>query len=187
MLYNSNFDDATFKQSSRREYNRLIDDPCAIQQRNSDNQKKIKFVTTNHIDLLNGKADMNFFGMTMKDQLFVPSEKIDDYSKLLNGQNGGVLTNVNVKYGFGQLPIPTVPGQYQLAHGDVVIEDSIRNLRENNKNACNPRDTDFHDRYFYLFNDSIGIETPAAIKSVHTDELGPPGGISTRSKKNPRK
>ena len=47
MLYNSNFDDSEFQNVKKREFNRTIDDPCAIQQRVHDNGKKLKFITTN--------------------------------------------------------------------------------------------------------------------------------------------
>lgn len=186
-LYSSNFDDSSFKNTSVREFNRTIDDPCAIQQRNADNSKKLKFVTTNHIDLINAKSDLNFFGTAIKDELFVPSGKIDSYSNLLNGNNGGVLTNCNVKNGLGQLPLPTLPSRYQLYHGDVDIEDSIRYIHETNRNSCNPRESEFYNRSFYLFFPEKGIEIPEAIKSVDTNEMGPRGGISSRFAIRPKK
>jgi hypothetical protein len=179
-FYNSNFDDSAFRNKKTRGLNKTIDDPCAIQQRNADNSKKLKFVTTNHADLLNAKSDMNFFGTSIKDQLFVPSEKVDVYSNLLNGNTGSILTNCNVKTGFGQLPLPTLPSQYQLAHGDVDIEDSIRNLQEINRKSCNPRENEFYNRSFTLFFPDQNIEIPDANKSVDTNEMGPRGGISTR-------
>ena len=43
MLYNSNFEDSEFQKVNWREFNRTIDDPCAIQQRTQDNNKKLKF------------------------------------------------------------------------------------------------------------------------------------------------
>ena len=171
MLYNSNFDD------NWRELNHTIDDPCAIQQRNSDNNKKLKYMTTNHIDLLEGKEKINFFGMTTKDKLFVPAESIDQYSSLRLGGTGNQLTNMKVRHGFGQLPLPTMPSRYQLFHGDVDIEDSLRLMTETNRKACNPKDSDFTSRQFYIFHDDLGIETPDPSKMV---ENGPRGGAPTR-------
>jgi hypothetical protein len=178
MIYNSNFDSTGF--SSKREFNRTIDDPCATQQRYEDNNKKLKFVTTNFRDLLDAKDQLNFYGMTIKDKLFVPAEEMDKDSKLKYGETGGIITNCKAKQGFGQLPLPTVPSRYQLYHGDVDIEDSMRNYSDNTKNSCNPRDTEYYKRHFYLFDDSKGIETPDATKSVETNEFGPRGGMSTR-------
>ena len=87
------------------------------------------------------------------------------------------MTNCKVKNGFGQLPLPTMPGRFQLFHGDVDVEDSMRNLRENNKKSCNPSDKEFQNRSFSIFNDSKGIETPNAVKSVETIRRG---GVDTR-------
>jgi len=178
MIYNSNFDDAEFK--STREFNRTIDDPCATQQRTDDNNKKLKFVTTNFRDLIEAKEKLNFYGMTIKDKLFVPSEEMDKDSQLKYGETGGIITNCKTKSGFGPLPFPTMPSRYQLYHGDVDIEDSMRNLSDNTKNSCDPRDTEFYKRHFYVFDDNQGIETPDATKSIETIDFGARGGISTR-------
>jgi hypothetical protein len=179
--YFSNFDDSQFKAYENIDSTRLYSDPCAILQKNEANAKKLKFVTTNHIDLLEAKDKLNFYGMTIKDKLFVPSDNIDSDSFLRYGKTGGILTNVNVKNIFGQLPVPTMPARYQSWHGDVVVEDSIRiNPLPNNKNSCNPHDINYHNRSFYIFNDQLGIETPNAINSVETKNFGPRGGINTR-------
>lgn len=158
--------------------NRIKDDPCFLQQQVSDNSKKLKFVTTNYTDLIHAKHNYNFFGMTMSDGLFVPSNKIDNLSNLLNGANGNNLTNCNVKNGYGQLPFPTAPSKYQTAHGNVDIE-SIHDKTDNevNRKTCNPSDNSFYKRSFYIFDN---IESPNALKSVETHEMGPRGGASTR-------
>jgi hypothetical protein len=181
MIYNSNFDDSDFKKVNHREFNRTIDDPCAIQQRAEDNGKKLKFMTTNHIDLLEAREKLNFYGMTVRDQLFVPADNMDGDSFLRYGKTGGIMTNPNIKNEFGQLPFPTLPAKYQTAHGNFEVEDILRTpLVETNKNSCNPRDTEYYKRTFGLFDDKVGIETPNALKSVETDGFGPRGGISTR-------
>lgn len=181
MLYNSNFDDSEFAKVSKREFNRTIDDPCAIQQRTEDNNKKLKFITTNHVDLLEAKESLNFYGMTVRDHLFVPGEQMDSDSFLRYGKTGGIITNPNIKNEFGQLPFPTMPGKYQTAHGNVDIEDPMRTpLLESNRTSCNPRDTEFFKRSFYVFDDKRGIETPNPVNSVETKHFGPRGGISTR-------
>lgn len=185
MLYNANFDKTGFE--STREFNRTIDDPCATQQRAVDNTKKLKFVTTNFRDLLEAKEKLNFYGMTIKDKLFVPAEEMDKESQLKYGETGGMITNCKTKHGFGQLPLPTLPSRYQLYHGDVDIEDSMRNLSDNTKNSCNPRDTEYYKRHFYLFDDAQGIETPDATKSIETIDFGARGGISTRFMKRQSK
>lgn len=181
--YYSNFDDSSFKKYENTDSTRLKFDPCAIQQRNNENSKKLKFVTTNNIDLLEAKEKLNFFGIGVRDQLFVPGENIDSYSALLNGKNGGELTNCNVRNGFGQLPTSTLPYRGQLQHGDVVVEDSIRNNIEVKKNACLPKDSEYFKRSFFIFDDKQGIETPMAVKSVEKPQDGfmlGRNGMSTR-------
>ena len=177
MLYNSNFDDSEFK-VHWRELNRTIDDPCAIQQRTDDNNKKIKYITTNHIDLLEAKDKLNFYGMTIRDHLFVPSENMDQDSFLRYGKTGGIVTNPNIKNEFGQLPFPTTPAKYQTAHGNLDVDNSMRTpLTETNKQSCNPRDIEFYKRSFSIFE---GIDKPDPLKSVETKDFGPRGGVNSR-------
>jgi hypothetical protein len=74
-----------------------------------------------------------------------------------------------------------MPSRYQLYHGDVDKEDSIRYaLLEANRKTCNPNDSQYFERHFYLFDSKNGIETPDALKSVQTTEMGPRGGVGTR-------
>jgi len=180
VLYNSNFDDSEFKKgNSYREFNKTIDDPCAIQQRNQDNDKKIKFITTNHIDLLEAKQAYNFYGMTTKDTLFVPgAAQMEGDSGLRLGEQGNVLTNCNVKNEYGQLPFPTMPFKGQLFRGDVDVEDDLRHVVDVNRKTCNPKDSEYFQRSFYIFGGSI--ESPDASKSVESPDMGPRGGVNTR-------
>jgi hypothetical protein len=156
---------------------KTFDDTCEVQQRTTENNKKLKFVTTNHIDLLEGKESLNFFGLAVKDKLFVPAEKMDEDSKLRLGGTGGMLTQCNVRTGFGQLPFPTIPSKYQVSRGDVQTENSLRNYVQMNRNSTNPKDNNFHNRSFYIFD---GIEQPDATKSIQPTTFGPRGGSSTR-------
>jgi hypothetical protein len=160
-----------------REQNKTIDDPCAIQQRTEDNEKKLKFVTTNFRDLIDAKKNLNFYGMTIKDSLFVPADQMDKDSALRQGEAGGVLTQCNTKNGFGALPLPTMPSRFQMYHGDVAVEDSMRNILNTNRKSCNPKASEFYNRSFYIFDH---VEVPDASKSVETDAFGPRGGASTR-------
>lgn len=178
MMYNSNFDNSSFQKVNWREFNKTIDDPCAVQQRNDDNNKKIKFITTNHVDLLEAKTKMNFFGIDIKDQLFVPTEQMETFGKLRQGETGNIITNCNVKNGLGQLPLSTVPSRYQLYHGDIEIEDRLTEALETNRQTSNPRDVNFHQRSFTIFEG--GVEVPSAIKSIEPQAMGPRGGQSTR-------
>jgi hypothetical protein len=161
--YFSNFDDSSFNNQKPREFNKLRDDECDIKQRNFSNEKALKFVTTTFKDLMDAKQTKNFFGIDIKDQLFTPANLMDDESKLKMGVSGGQLTNCRVRHELGELPLPTMPARYQLYHGDVSIEDSMRNFVGTNKKSCNPKDEQFYNRSFYTFE---GIEKPDAMKSV---------------------
>ncbi len=153
--------------------NRKQDDICKIQRDATDNVKKMKFMITNRIDLEKAALDKNYFAIGEKDGVFVPSEKIDTYSELVQQE----LIKSREKNQFGQLPLPTLPPRYNVSRGDVDVEDGIRNILETNKNSCNPRESDFQQRVFTIFNDSIGIETPMAIKSVENYQRA---GVSSR-------
>lgn len=182
-LYSANFDDSSFNKYKNNEFNRLNNDACYINQRDASNNKKLKFITTNHIDLIEAKDNYNFFGMTTRNELFVPGEKIDTYSNLLNGKNGQMLTNCNVRNGFGSLPMPTMPFKGQLHHGDVVIEDSIRINVEPKQKPCLPRESDFQKRTYSIFDESQQIPIPKAINSVETPSAGftlGRNGVATR-------
>lgn len=183
-LYPANFDDSSFNKYKNNEYNRLNNDACYINQKETANNKKLKFVTTNHIDLIQAKDSYNFFGMTTRNELFVPGDKIDTYSSLLNGKNGQTLTSCNVRNGFGALPMPTMPFKGQLQHGDIVIEDSIRNSNlEIKQKPCLPSDSDFQKRSFTIFDETKNIPYPNAVHSVETPSVGfslGRNGVATR-------
>ena len=171
--YYSNFDDTLFKPYENTDSTRLFSDECAIKTKNNDNEKKLKFATTNYIDLLENKEKLNFFGYSVKDHLFVPGDKMDTYSNLLNGTNGGELTQCNVRNGFGQLPIKTTPFRGQLQHGEINTEDQLqKGIDQVRRNTCLPRDSNYQNRVFNIFYDKEGIDTPNAINSVESSSNG---------------
>ena len=155
--------------NKNQQFNRLSEDACYNQQKEDANAKKLKFITTNYVDLLDANQTKNFFGMTLVDGIYIPSQYIDNYSQLLNGQVGGILTNCNASNELGQLPV-NVGYRGQLSHGPIQTEDTMRNLLVPKKNACLPKDTNFQNRSFSIFNSNI--ETPDATKSVETPNIG---------------
>lgn len=170
-LYPANFDDNSFNQYTKNEYNRLSEDDCYKNRRDNDNNKRLKFYTTNYIDLANAQTTRNnFFGIDIEDNQFVPAPQvIDKYSSLVNGQDGNQLTNCKVRNGFGQLPVQ-LPFKGQGHHGDVCIEDTLRNYLDPKKQSCLPKETNFYNRSFEIFSNDI--EVPMAIKSVETSDKG---------------
>ena len=173
-IYPANFLDklSDFEKHKKNEFNRMSEDNCYNQRKDSDNDKKLKYMTNSSIDLLESKDKLNFFGIGIRDGLNVPGESIDTYSSLLNGTDGGRITNDKYKSSFGQLPLPTLPYKGQLQHGDINIEDSIRNAIEVKKNSCLPKDADFQSRSFAIFDSKLNIEVPDASKSVEYKENG---------------
>ena len=184
-IYPSNHLDklTNFEKFKMNEFNRLNEDDCYIQERTNDNKKKLKYVTTNHIDLINGH-NYNYFGINMKDENWVPGDKIDTYSSLLNGDSGHKLTNCNIKSEFGQLPISTLPYRGSTSHGDVNKEDSIRNQLCPKKKSTLKIESEYNKRVYNIFDDSQCIETPDPTRSVERKENGfftGRNGISTRT------
>lgn len=186
-MYPSNFDNSDFVKQNIREFNGLKSDPCELQREIKEDRKKLQYITTNHIDLLNGNLQspgaMSFFGIDFRDELFTPAKYIDQYSHLRTGGGGNILTNCNVRLGFGQLPIPTMPSRYQLKYGPPVLEQNMRNFYVNKSQACIPRDTELYKRHFEIFNPQVGVEIPDAQKSITDSKysfFGPRGGVTTR-------
>ena len=169
-VYSANWNDSAFEKYAKNSQNQLREDDCYNQRKDVDNGKRLKYMTTNFIDLANAHTDYNFFGMTVVDNQFVPAPQvIDKYSSLVNGNDGGVITNCKGRNEFGMLPV-NIPYKGQAEHGDVYIEDNIRNYIQVKKNSCLPRDNQFHDRSFSIFN--CEIEKPEATKSVEQPEQG---------------
>jgi hypothetical protein len=144
---------------------------CYIISQKDDNSARLKYYTTNHVDLLTAKDKLNAFAIDYRDTLFAPLAKdIDIDSNLTQSK----LTRCKVKHGFGQLPL-IIQQKHQLSHNNEKLseEDKMRFLDYSNnmkKKTCIPRDSDFHNRFFYLFDDSKNIEKPDALKSVELPE-----------------
>ena len=163
----------------QRDLTRLQDDSCEQQKRGSEDTSKLKYITTNHLDLIEGHS-YNWFGIGIRDQLFVPSENMDGDSILRYAP----LTNCRIKDNYGQLPIPTLPSLHN-AHAQDTDKESkmLWPLHDKGQKVCNPRDTDFFNRSFYLFPTELrepgGELKHEAIKSVQqTNDYRQ--GISTR-------
>lgn len=138
----------------------LLDDECEQQKRDQDDTTKLKYVTTNHIDLLEGHTQ-NWFGIALRDQLFTPAEHMDSDSTL----RFSPLTNCKIRNNYGQLPIPTLPSL-----GNAHVQDTDKQskyiwpLHNRERNECQPRDDAFHNRSWYVFPEM----KHEAIRSVQT-------------------
>jgi hypothetical protein len=169
-LYPANFDESSFNLLSKNEFNRLSEDLCYKKTREQDNNKRLKFYTTNYADLANAQTERNnFFGIDIEQNLYVPNpQNIDKLSGLRNGTLAGTMTNCNLRNEYGQLPIQ-MPFRGQVSRGDVCTEDSLRNYIEPKNNACLPKDTEYYKRHFGIFD---SIEVPNALNSVETPQSG---------------
>lgn len=137
--------------------NRLKDDKCYKDIKIKSDNHKLRYYTTSFSDLLDAQINKdNFFGLTIKNELFVPTSKIDIYSDLINGENGMKLTNQYTKRGTNtSYPLPTIPGKYQTAHGDIDIEDNLRMVNINKyQKSCITIECNHNERTFQLFTEN---------------------------------
>ncbi len=139
-----------------------IYDQCYIQKQASQSNSKLKYITNNFIDLVRAEQDYNVFSIGIKDGLNVPLNTIPKESELIHSE----LTNYREKTQMGQLPLPTLPGMFfQNAYGNPEVEATIRGgISVTNQQPCNPRESEFYNRTFPIFNDNI--PEPEPIKSV---------------------
>jgi hypothetical protein len=157
--------DFTF--TPQRNLTRLQDDECEQQRRGSEDTTKLKYTTTNHLDLLEGH-EYNWFGIGLRDHLFVPSDNMDGDSSLRYAP----LTNCRVRDNYGQLPIPTLPSLHN-AHAQDTDKESkmLWPLHDRGQKVCNPKDTEYFNRSFYIFPEEIresGELKHSPIRSVQT-------------------
>jgi hypothetical protein len=134
--------------------NRLKDDDCYQVARNNSDGKKLRYYTTSFKDFLDAQTNKeNYFGLTIKNELFVPTSKIDTYSDLVNGTNGQMLTNQYTKRGTDtSYPLPTIPAKYQLAHGNIEIEDNLRMVNNyKTQKSCLPIECNYNEKTFQIF------------------------------------
>lgn len=119
------------------ENTRSRNDSCYIENQEKSNYDRLKFRTTSFSDLIDGQRNGTFFGSTVKSEFAVPSNKIDTYSQLVNGVRGDYNSKCYTTRGTSNpLPLPTYPGKYNIAHGDIDAEDN--NLRGNDIREKNP-------------------------------------------------
>jgi hypothetical protein len=140
--------------------NNLRDDTCAQELQNASNVQKLKYMTNNFRDLADAQKTSNFFGIAVKDHLFVPDHLVDRDSELRKSQ----LTNCNVKTSLGPLPV-NIGFRGQLWHGDSDTEMSIRGVWNRDAKPCKPKGIDFNERTFQLFPENV-VDAPNPLLSV---------------------
>ena len=133
--------------------NRQKDDQCDIQRSGENNAAKLKYMTTNFVDLEEAESTSNFFSIGFKNGLYTPRDKINEESSLRNS----IVTNERAKTGFGSLPLPTMPGKYfQNAFGDPEVEAGIRGLYTTRDSTLKHYDGMYYNMTFPTFpKDSV--------------------------------
>jgi hypothetical protein len=138
------------------EFNRLIDDSCYKTVKDCENVKTVKYITTSFNNLLDNQGlNGGFYGLSVKHELAVPSEKIDIYNSLIRD----TITNCQTMRGTDNaLPLETIPAKYQLPFGNVEIEDELKNgstTLRSKKTCLKTLDCNNQDRVFYIFDKNI--------------------------------
>jgi hypothetical protein len=106
------------------ENTRTTSDPCYINNKETSNYDRLKFLTTSFTDLLDAQRNGQYFGSTTKREYAVPADKIDTYSQLVNGVRGDYNSKCYTTRGTNNpLPLPTFPSQINLAHGNFESDD----------------------------------------------------------------
>ena len=156
-----------------RNVNRLSDDFCAINQRERESQKPLKFITTSFKEF-NDRQELR--GIYFHDGHGVPGCRVDTHSQLNNGQ---LNTNPNLPQSLPAFPLPTTGssagGQGQ---GDTDTEFMLRGKDTNGKKPCLPFDPQFHDRHFTNFDNLCKKpqDPDHTVQKSHSFR----GGVSTR-------
>ena len=127
---------------------RSNNDVCYRNNKDKSNYDRLKFSTTSFTDLIDAQQNNSYSG--------IPTDKIDMYSQLLNGVRSEYNTKCYQTRGTNNpLPLPTLPGKYNTAHGDITVEDG--NLRGNDIRQKNPlRYVPNNDeRIFDIFSENV--------------------------------
>jgi hypothetical protein len=132
---------------------RSTNDSCFIQNKDKSNFDREKYSTTSFTDLIEAQRNGGSFNSV---DYGIPSDKINIYSELVNGIRGGYNSECYTTRGTrNNLPI-ILGAKYNVSHGDIDVEDSIRDDFIRDKNP--PRYlADNVDRVFEIFT---GLVTP---------------------------
>jgi hypothetical protein len=155
-----------------RSLNGISDDLCAINKRDEESQKPMKFLTTTFKDF-HDPNEMR--GLNFHDGKGVPGCGIDIHSSFRNGQ---INTNPNLPQSLPALPLPTT-GSRSGGQGDTDIEFLLRGKDTNGSKTCLPHDPEFYKRSFADF--SSLCRKPQEIKHTVQKNHSQRGGVSTRN------
>ncbi len=148
----------------------LISDPCNLTRDEIESTKQLKYYTRNFFD----ENIVQNRGIFFNDGFGIPSCEIDHSTTA----RLGTVTNKNLIQNLPSLPLPTT-ASFSKGQGSVTIEDKLRPGAERQRKQCNPRDTEYYNRSFYIF-DNLPIKPNECVDNVV--QKGPMyrQGVSTR-------
>lgn len=149
----------------------LKNDTCKkLTKYESDTNKTLKYYTQNFFD----KKIIQNRGVFFNDGVGIPSCKIDRSSNARLGS----LTNINLIQNLPALPLPTT-ASFSKGQGPVDVEDYIRPLHNRKLKQCNPKDTQFYNRHFSIF-DYVPIKPNECVDNYVQKSPSYRQGIPTR-------
>lgn len=156
-----------------RNSNRLSDDICALNHKQQESQKPLKYMTRS---FANFNDRQNFSGLYFHDGPGTPSGIVDQESILKNGQ---INTTLNLPQSLPPLPLPTTGSRAGgFGNGDINIESQLRGKDSSHFKPCGDRDGKFYERHFPIF-DTLP-KRPQVLKHTVQKNHEYRGGVSTR-------
>lgn len=120
----------------------LENEKCNLDKDEKQSMKPLKYFTRNFFD----KTIIQNRGVFFHDGFGIPSCEVDNSTK----SRFGATTNINLVQNLPALPLPTT-ASYAKGQGSVSIEQMIRPQHNRELKQCNPKDTDFYNRHFSIF------------------------------------
>ena len=150
----------------------LENEPCNLDADERQSTKPLKYYTQNFFD----KTVVQNRGIFFHDGFnsVPPACEIDNDTRLRVGE----MTNINLVQNLPSLPLPTTAGYYR-GQGPVLIEDRIRPQGIRDRNQCQPKETDFYQRHFDIF-DTLPVTPNKCVKNVVQDGAAFRQGVPTR-------
>lgn len=146
-------------------------DQCDIEADCKRSMKTLKYYTQNFFD----KDIIQNRGIFFNDGFGIPACEIDQSTAFREGKN----TNLNLLQNLPALPLPTT-ASFVKGQGDVLVEQDLRsNTTFRDRKTCKPRDNEYYQRSFYIF-DNMPIRPNGCWENVVQRSNGLRGGVDTR-------
>lgn len=148
----------------------LESEPCNLDKDEKQSVKPLKYYTRNFFD----KSIIQNRGIFFNDGFGIPSCKVDKSTQ----SRFGAATNINLIQNLPALPLPTT-ASFAKGQGPVDTEQMIRPQHNRKLKQCNPKDTEFYNRHFSLF-EGMPIVPNKCVDNVVQDGAAYRQGVDTR-------